>query len=251
MIFLADGGIICVQQDLLASLVAVLADGNIADGDIAGDLITAVYSDDTFCVADATHPVRGRQFVLVSSPKGDRYKELLKQPNVYMLCMPTWGATELANLWKLRFPSLDESVWRGYYDKWGGVPRSVLEKSDSQDQQILEQRSNNVDIDSCMRWIGTDRYNTTEVSGIVLHLTATPEGKYIDFRVRFASLYVEKKVLHHFSEKGMQQMITKYIRECEDTVFASAKVFLFEAVAHRILAGGGEFDVCLTLPPHS
>lgn len=45
--------------------------------------------------------------------------------------------------------------------------------------------------------IGTDRYNTTKVSRLVLHMTVTVKGKYKDFRVRFASLYIEKKVIEH------------------------------------------------------
>ena len=145
-------------QQVRAPFVAVLADGNIADADIAGDLIGAIYSNNTFCVADATQPLANRQFVLVSSPKADRFKKLLKEPKVYMLDMPIWDETELAKLRELRFSSVDESVWRGYYDKWGGIPRSALEKSNYQDQQILEQRSNNIDIDSYMKSIGTDRY---------------------------------------------------------------------------------------------
>ena len=104
-------------QQVRAPFVAVLADGNIADADIAGDLIGAIYSNNTFCVADATQPIANRQFVLVSSPKADRFKKLLKEPKVYMLDMPIWDETELAKLRELRFSSVDESVWREFHDR--------------------------------------------------------------------------------------------------------------------------------------
>ena len=77
-------------------------------------------------------------------------------------------------------------------------------------------RCSNVDIDSCMKSIGTVHYNSTEVSGIVLHLHVTVEGGYQDFQVRFASLYVEEKVVTYY-ENGMQKSIIKYIQECAGT----------------------------------
>lgn len=42
------------------------------------------------------------------------------------------------------------------------IPRSVLKQSDDRDQKLLEERSSSVDIDLCMKWIGTDCYNTSE-----------------------------------------------------------------------------------------
>ena len=102
-----------------------------------------------------------------------------------------------------------------------------------------------MDIDSCLKWIGTDRYNTTEVSGLMFHMSVTAEGNYQDFKVRFASLYVERKVVE-YCEQRIHKMVTQYIRDYEGHN-ASTRGFLFEAVAHRILARGGEFEVCIQL----
>ena len=75
------------------------------------------------------------------------------------------------------------------------------------------------------------------ISRTVLHITATPEGKY------FVSLYIENLVASYY-EGGMQKKITKYIMNTEtDSVHASTRGFLFEAVAHQILTRGGEFQV--------
>ena len=81
----------------------------------------------------------------------------------------------------------------------------------------------------------------------MLHLHVTVEGGYQDFQVRFASLYVEEKVVTYY-ENGMQKSIIKYIEECAGApTFASTRGYLFEAVAHRILIKGGKFLVCLLL----
>jgi len=44
----------------------------------------------TFYIADAIAPRAGiaRHFVLVTSPKAQRYKELAKAPGIRLLCMP-------------------------------------------------------------------------------------------------------------------------------------------------------------------
>ena len=79
----------------------------------------------------------------------------------------------------------NESGWKGYFKKWGEVPRSILERTDSSYQEKSDSNCRAVDIDLCMKWAGTNHYNTTNVSGTVLHMTVTPEGKYEDFQVKF------------------------------------------------------------------
>ncbi|RPB19506.1 hypothetical protein L211DRAFT_853153 [Terfezia boudieri ATCC MYA-4762] len=45
--------------------------------------------------------------------------------------MSTWDHVELEELWKLRFSSVTQADLQKYFDKWGGVLRSVLERIDS------------------------------------------------------------------------------------------------------------------------
>ena len=195
----------------------------------------------TICLVDAIKPVTFQRFVLVTSPKAQRYKEALKAPDVYRLCMSIWNEEELEKLWKLGFESVTK--WREYYDKWGGIPRSVFVKASPDEQKQLDHRTSNVGIDHCIV-----RYNTDEISGIVLHIDVTQEGGYKDLQVRFASQYVEKKVIGYYCKKGIEQLIGKFIRGYEgESSFASTRGFLFEALAHRRLAGGGKFEVCLLL----
>ncbi|RPB19041.1 hypothetical protein L211DRAFT_668245 [Terfezia boudieri ATCC MYA-4762] len=236
VILFADGGINYQQSGY--SIISVNSHGE-------GAFITNFTHCNTFYIADAIEPIAGRtrRFVLVTSPKRDRYKELAKAPNVYKLGMPIWDELELERLWKLRFPSITESDWRGYFSKWDGVPRSILEKTNSFYQEDLYNNCQAVDIDACMKWIGTNRYNSTSISGTVLHMTVTPEGKYEDFRVKFASLYIENIIVSYY-ERNMPKMITKYILDTEeDSVYASTRGYIFEAIAHWILARGGKFQV--------
>ena len=245
LVILLPGGGISFQPEGRSG-VNLLANGDVCGPDDMREHNTAFYSKNTFCVADAVKPGVSQQWVLVTSPKTKRYKELAKAPNVNMLGMPLWDERELKKLWRLRFSSVPESAWRGYYDRWGGVPRSVFDKITTLDQEGLDMRCTNVDIDSCMKWIGTDHYNSTEASGIVLHLHVTVGGEYKDIQVRFASLYVEQKVVKYY-EKGMQKLIIKYIQDCAAPTFASTRGYLFEAVAHRMLTRGGKFLVCLLI----
>ena len=104
--------------------------------------IAVLASTSTFRVADAVKPPQSAsRFVLVTSPQEARYKKWAKAPDVEKLGMPIWDEMELMRLWELRFSSVPEPDWRAYYDRWGGVPRSVLEKTSSHYQELLDRRS--------------------------------------------------------------------------------------------------------------
>lgn len=145
VILLAGGGI--SYQPEGRPEVILLANGEVCYD--MGKYPAAFYSKNTFCVADAVGPGTCQKWVMVTSPKTERYKELAKAPNVKVLGMPLWDESELEQLRELRFSSVLESTWRGYYDRWGGVPRSVFDKITPFDQRELDMRCSKVDIDSC------------------------------------------------------------------------------------------------------
>ena len=120
----------------------LLANGDVCCPADIGEHIAAFYSMNTFCVADAVKPGVSQQWVLVTSPKTKRYKELAKAPNVNMLGMPLWDERELEQLRELRFSSVPESDWRGYYDHWGGVllntMKMVCKRASSSTSRIVQ-----------------------------------------------------------------------------------------------------------------
>ena len=62
---------------------------------------------------------------------------------------------------------------------------------------------------------------------------------------------MERKIVEYYCKRGIQHEMIKHIKGYEgQSAFAAVRGFLFEAIAHRILAMGGEFVVCLqpTIP---
>ena len=57
-------------------------------------------------------------------------------------------------------------------------------------QHILDDNCSNLDLNSCPKSVGLQKYDSISVSGTVLHLTVTEEGGYRDSDILFASLYV-------------------------------------------------------------
>ena len=87
--------------------------------------------------------------------------------------------------------AFDERDWKERFYKWGGVPRSILVRTEDAYQHSLESNIDRIKIDACLQAIGLTGYETSSVSGTVLHLTVTEDGGYEDFKVLFASLHVE------------------------------------------------------------
>ena len=166
----ADGGVVFRQvgeQDIVVSS--------------SGDVVQWNPCTDrgSFYIADAIKPVTGvhSQFVLLTSPQYVRFKELQKSPHVSTMGMPLWDEMEISQLWKLQYTTtFTESDWKGRFDKWGGIPRSVLEVTDHVYQEQLEESVKHIDIESCLNSIGMLRYDTDNASGTVLHMTVTAEG---------------------------------------------------------------------------
>ena len=215
----------------------------LANGDVIEPFIGDIPSSPQFTIVDAiTPPKPFRQYVLVTSPKRQRYKKLNKAPNTKMFGMPVWNEDELYTLWQSQYSALNEQEWKERFYKWGGVPRSIFIKTDDAYQSSLKYNIDQLDIDACLRSIGLTGYETSSISGTVLHLTVTED--YEDFKVIFASLYVEALVFQQY-EKSMWQKFTHFIQASEDDkFFSSARGFIFEALAHRLLTRGGQFHVC-------
>jgi hypothetical protein len=91
-------------------------------------------------ISDGITPPESRAFtVFVTSPKKKRWHELEKSPAATMLYFPVYSEAEILRCRDLCFSHLPVEGVMERYRKWGGVPRSVLQKADAQSQQKLEQ----------------------------------------------------------------------------------------------------------------
>ena len=160
--------------------------------------------------------------------------------------MPVWTADELYKLWQSQYSAFNEQDWKERFYTWGGVPRSIFTKTDNVYQRFLHDDIDRLNIDACLQSIGLTgcETKTSSASGTVLHLTVTEDGDYEDFKVLFASLYVEAQVFKRY-ERSKWQELTNFIQESQhDQGYLSARGYIFEALAHRQLTRGGKFHVC-------
>ena len=128
---------------------------------------------------------------------------------------------ELEQLWKLRFNStVSEHVWKEYYEKWGGIPRSVLEKTSPNDQKKLDLRSS---YQTKIQWFWfrsvheVDRNKSAGLCCIWMYC------------LRANTKTSKSGLLRTMWRKN--PLNTSWSRDTSE-----GKV---EAIAHRILAGGG------------
>lgn len=144
-------------------------------GEVTESAVSTHHYINAFRIVDAMSPLLPlEQFVLLTSPKHQRYKELQKQTNVETLGMPIWDAEELHQLWEFQYKSvITESEWKDRFNKWGGIPRSVLSKGSVTYQQALDDNCSNLDLNTCLKSVGLQKYDSNSVSGTVLHLTVT------------------------------------------------------------------------------
>ncbi|KAF8430001.1 hypothetical protein EV426DRAFT_579274 [Tirmania nivea] len=220
--------------------VTLHADGNVSLGlDILYDDGGALY------LVDAMLPTleASRPFILFTSPNAIRFKELKKSATVQTLRMPIWGKSELKNLYMSNFPSVSNKDFNKRYKKWGGVPRSVLEKTGSTYQQELVAGLSKLDLEECVDSVRTLGYDSGKVSGTILHTIVIPDGTYENFTIGFASLYVEQQVLNTLKRNKMEEMC-RFIQDSAGIAqWAATRGFVFEAVAHRVIAKGGNITV--------
>ena len=113
--FPANGGIVFAKNDRV--FTAVIENGNI-EGPFSHDIWSP--STPPLTIVDAINPPQlHQQYVSVTSPKCERYKELYKAPNTKMFGMPVWNLDELHILWESWYSSAsNEPDWKERFYKW-------------------------------------------------------------------------------------------------------------------------------------
>ena len=129
-------------------------------------------------LVDAVIPTldAARPFILLTSPNTSRFKELKKAATVQILRMPIWNRSELEHLRQSNFRSVSRKAFKKRYERWGGVPRSVLEKVESTYQQDLVAGLSKLDLEECVTSLRTLGYDSGKVSGTVVHIMVVPDG---------------------------------------------------------------------------
>ena len=180
------------------------------------------------------------------SDHGD-YQEIQKHgPHVY--CMAPWDLDELEKCRKAVFPSLSVDIVMNLYSKIGGIPRYVLEVAQENIEEAayieeaafrrIQQALNFIqDVPNLLQCIAQGK-DSLHYSSRLLHQWPDPNDPKV-FIVRWASSYIEEKVLEALKEESWAYLL-------RDLIYSNKvnRVMLFELyVLHIFRKGGYTFEI--------
>ncbi|EGG16196.1 hypothetical protein DFA_09224 [Cavenderia fasciculata] len=180
--------------------------------------------------------------IVVSSPDPSKYKEFLKDADSTRRYLPPWKKRELDTVRPLLYPSVTQVELDQLWNKWGGIPRFVLEKAHDQEfQRTLDQVIPTLDLDLCVKSVGQEDPQAPGSHKVIQIIPRDVPGfaKYSQMELRFSSKYVARIVVRE-TEKLHMDRITKELtvpRFLHSPLGGS----FFEGVVHRKLQVGGTF----------
>ena len=145
-------------------------------------LVPALRNPATVFIADSIEggPPAVEAFTIVlSSPKRSRWKELHKADDAIRLFFPVYSWIEIQELCAVGFPpsvNNTPACVRARYVRWGGIPRYVLAKLDSDSQRMLDSALTSLDLDSVAVFLGKNELESDKgISHRLLHLKTRGE----------------------------------------------------------------------------
>ena len=183
--------------------------------------------------------------LVFSSPKRENYKDTLKAPASTIRYMPVWSWEEIEACHSLLYADDSErplSEVRNAFDKWGGIPRFVLEKlRDEAAQQSLLEALGTADMVVILKSVGQIDA-ATEASHRLLHIVTS--APYVVKSIEFGSDYIKGRATEILLRRQRAELSYFVSRET-DPLFANLRGDCFEGLAHEKLAAGGEFQTRL------
>eukprot|EP00047_Mylnosiga_fluctuans_P021443 m.104797 g.104797 ORF g.104797 m.104797 type:complete len:511 (-) comp8900_c0_seq1:217-1749(-) len=215
------------------------------------DLVEEIFTNPkALYVADSIYPTPppSARTVLVSSPRKDVYDHFCRKRSGINtpLYMPVWKRGELELLRETFFPAVDLDAMNTLFERWGGIPRDVLEKAKSNLGTVglvsdsLEQAIAICSIDTT--WVhgvraGSDE--TVEISHRVFHAKVDKQFRLKRYTV--ASPYVDEKLILKWAsvERFRLQSFVAYSHG--EGILGGLRGHIFEFLAHAMLSEGGKF----------
>ena len=182
--------------------------------------------------------------LVLSSPKRDNYKKVLNAVGATIRFMPCWSWEEVESCHKLMYAADAErplAEVRDAFERWGGIPRFVLEKlRDEAAQQSLQEALDTADVAVIRKSIGQIDA-AREASHRILHIKT--EQPYVSKSIIFGSAYIRDRVAELLFLQQRQAMTDFLITSSSSPRLAGVRGELFESYAHRIISSGGSFMV--------
>lgn len=159
--------------------------------------------------------------------------------------MSVWSWTELEECRRFVFPSLPSTDVRSRYERWGGLPRYVLQKIGKVDQLRLDEAINRSSVPLVQEAeLGLSSH--PEVSDLLLHRVV--EDDFLTTRFEWASPWAAQR----FLEKQLsldRVRLTSFVRVARGTALGGLRGNIWEGLCHEALARGGNFSMRSLYPP--
>eukprot|EP00891_Asterochloris_glomerata_P005125 jgi/Astpho2/5125/Aster-06336 len=172
----------------------------------------------------------GARTLLITSPDRIVYKEVIKRRGFDHLYMPVWTLEELETCMSAMYPGMQVADVRSRFDRWGGIPRFVLEKLSVPNQSLLEQAIASATLPSIIDSVGR-AFAHPEISHRILHLHV--EADLVTTAVRWASLWVAEAVAMRLFEYEKNNLIAFLSAVAVDKDLAGLRGILWEGYCHR------------------
>jgi len=194
----------------------------------------------TYFIVDGIKPdERNATTILLSSPRLDRINEVRKKANAQYY-MPTWTLDEVL-LCNQHLYGYNHGVIQQAFARWGGVPRYVIEFLSDEEQQNQLGKAIEEAAKMTLGELATKLKGGDEGSHFLFHLAPSPDFRKVTYR--FASRFVEIKVMEKIREKSMDSLFA-IVKDAQDVNSAhSFSGTVFESVAHVTLQRGGVFRI--------
>eukprot|EP00243_Klebsormidium_subtile_P007518 TRINITY_DN334_c0_g2_i7.p1 TRINITY_DN334_c0_g2~~TRINITY_DN334_c0_g2_i7.p1 ORF type:complete len:819 (-),score=169.67 TRINITY_DN334_c0_g2_i7:435-2891(-) len=180
------------------------------------------------------------QMVLVTSPNPDVYHEAWKSVGYRHRYMDVWSWEEVDECREGVFPDLDPDEVKARYDRWGGIPRYVLEKVDSDAQRLLKKAITSTPLKALQESVG-EQAAPSETSHKLLHLRVGAD--FETTWMEMASLYVAEKVAYQLW-KNEKESLRLFLSSSEGEGSVGAlRGNLWEGFCHARLIEGGLFEI--------
>jgi len=163
----------------------------------------------TWCLVDGKEPKGYAAItVLATSPLKDIYRDFSKLINSDIMWMPVWSDSEIESCRQICFPRLDKPLVDSLFEKWGGIPRFVLERAqDPKAQRELDDAIGIADLDKLLATIG-EISHPDDTNHKLVHIHTTQKGEYGDRYVTYASYYVSARILDRFERTAFWKLRT-------------------------------------------
>ncbi|KAF2078173.1 hypothetical protein CYY_000557 [Polysphondylium violaceum] len=180
--------------------------------------------------------------IIVSPPDPSKYKEFLKSTIATRRYLPPWSKDELDVVRPLLYPTISHTVLEGLWNKWGGIPRFVLESGlDPIFQQQIEDSISGVKLVDCVQSVGMADPTAPGIDKVIqiIPIEGSHE-KYSRMVLKFSSKYVQQRVTSNVEKDGIDKMIAQL--KVPQFLHSPLGGSFFESICHRALKEGGVFN---------